>query len=169
MDHELVSIDEVSFQLTPNFKKIWFEKGQRPKGAFFWSNKKLLVMGALTSSHKFYYEFPVAQNSLTFIGFLSGLFDWLNPDKKYVLILDNAAWHKTKCVKNFIAKHENIKIEFIPPYSPELNPIETNWKVTKNAVTKSQFFRTIEDMQVALEDFWNEHIFMQNFITYLCR
>lgn len=106
---------------------------------------------------------------MTFISFLSSLFEWLNPNKNYVLILDNAAWHKTKIVQKFIARYENIKVEFIPPYSPELNPIETSWKVTKNAVTKSQFFKTIEEMQNALEDFWQKHIFTQNFISYLCR
>ncbi|MBU4242011.1 MAG: transposase [Nanoarchaeota archaeon] len=56
-----------------------------------------------------------------------------------------------------------------PPYSPELNPIETCWKVTKNAVTKSQHFTSIDAMQVALENFWKKLIFTQSFITYLCR
>ena len=83
--------------------------------------------------------------------------------------MDNAGWHKTQCVRKFIEKHDNIKVEFIPPYSPELNPIETNWKVTRNAVTKSQFFGTIDDLQMALEKFWHKHIFMQEFMHYLCR
>ena len=170
MGHELVAIDEVSFQLATNYKRIWFEKGKKPKGAFFWSNKKLITFGALTDSHDFFYEFHVAQNSITFISFLTGLFDWLKPNKKYVLILDNAGWHKTDCVKKMFDKHKDwIKVEHIPPYSPELNPIETCWKVTKNAITKSNYFKSIEHMQKALEDFWGEHIFMQNFITYLCR
>jgi len=60
-------------------------------------------------------------------------------------------------------------VEYIPPYSPELNPIETCWKVTKNAVTKSQYFPNINKMQESLENFWAEHIFMQNFMRYLCR
>lgn len=169
MDHELIAIDEVGFQLQTNFKQIWFEKGKKPKGAFFWSNKKLIVFGAQREGQKLFYEFHIAQNSMTFMSFLSGLFETLNPEKKYVLILDNAAWHKTQVVQNYIAKQSNIKVEFIPPYSPELNPIETNWKVTRNRVTKSQFFKTLEELQNALEEFWCEHKFMQNFIGYLCR
>ncbi|MBU2589224.1 MAG: hypothetical protein KKB39_00505 [Nanoarchaeota archaeon] len=50
VDNELVSIDEASFQLKTSYKKIWFPKGEKPKGAFFWSNKKLTVFSALTSS-----------------------------------------------------------------------------------------------------------------------
>ncbi|MFH1591504.1 MAG: IS630 family transposase [archaeon] len=170
MDYELVAIDEVSFQLTTNYKRIWFPKGQRPRGAFFWSNKKLITFAALTSNHEFYYDFYDVQNSLTFRHFLRNLFAWLDPSKKYILILDNAGWHKTQVVKQLYDEQDSwIKVEFIPPYSPELNPIETNWKVTRNAVTKSQHFTTINDMQKALENFWTTHIFTQNFITYLCR
>jgi len=40
--------------------------------------------------------------------------------------------------------------------------------VTKNSVTKSQYFSKIDDLQEALENFWAEHIFMQEFIGYLC-
>ncbi|MCF7861865.1 IS630 family transposase [Candidatus Woesearchaeota archaeon] len=169
MGHEIIAIDEVGFQLQTNFKQIWFEKCKKPKGAFFWSNKKLIVFGAQRQNHKLYYEFHIAQNSMTFLSFLSGLFETLDLNKNYVLILDNAGWHKTQIVQKYIAKQKNVKVEFIPPYSPELNPIETNWKVTRNAVTKSQLFSSIDDLQSALEDFWSEHIFTQNFIGYLCR
>ena len=169
MDHELVAIDEASFQLTTTYKRIWFPKGKRPKGAFFWSNKKLITFGALTSTHEFYYDFYDSQNSLTFRHFLREVFAWLNPSKKYVLILDNAGFHKTQCVKNLINEYEGrIIVEHIPPYSPELNPIETCWKVTKNQVTKSQYFKTIESMQESLESFWEGYIFMQKFMRYLC-
>lgn len=170
MGYELVSLDEASFQLTTGYKRVWFLKGQKPKRAFFWSKKKLIVFGALTSSHQFYYNFYVAQNSITFALFLEELFAWLDPSKKYVLILDNAGFHKTNVVKEVLREREKwIAVEYIPPYSPELNPIETCWKVTKHAVTKSQHFITIDAMQEKLEKFWHKHIFMQNFITYLCR
>ena len=170
MGYELVAIDEASFQLKENYKRIWFPIGEKPKGAFFWSNKKLIAFGALTGSSKFYYDFYIAQNSLTFSFFLNGLFDWLKPNKKYVFILDNAGFHKTDVVKSLLEEYNKwIAVEYIPPYSPELNPIETCWKVTKNAVTKSQHFKTIDSMQETLEDFWSKHIFIQNFITYLCR
>jgi len=87
-----------------------------------------------------------------------------------VFILDNAGFHKTNVVKSLIGEHKGwIAVEYIHPYSPELNPIETCWKVTKNAVTKSQHFKNIDMIQGVLEIFWNEHTFTQKFITYLCR
>lgn len=101
--------------------------------------------------------------------FLQNFIETLDLKENYVFILDNAAFHKTDIIRDFLRKYEShISVEYIPPYSPELNPIETCWKVTKNAVTKSQHFVSIEAMQEALESFWKTHKFMQDFIGYLC-
>jgi len=148
----IVALDEVKFQLEPVYKRIWFPKGEKPKGAFFWSSKKLLTFGALTSEHRFFYEFYDSQNSLTFRSFLRTFIKTLSRKKKYVFIPDNAGFHKTEPVRNLLNEYSSfISVEYIPPYSPELNPIETNWKVTKNAVTKSQYFPNIDAMQDAIE------------------
>ena len=137
---------------------------------FFGATKKLTVFAAQIQSQKVFYEFHIAQNSIIFMSFLNRLFEHLDKNKKYVFILDNAGWHKTQLVNNYFEKEKSwIKVEFIPPYSPELNPIETNWKITRNRVTKSNYFKTIDDLQIALETFWDEHIFTQKFIRYLCR
>ena len=166
----LIAFDEAKFQLGPEYKRIWFPKGKKPKGAFFWTSKKLLTFGALTSNHKFFYEFYDVQNSLTFRHFLRYVIGKLSRRKKYVFILDNAGFHKTQTVRNLLNEYSSfIFVEYLPPYSPELNPIETNWKVTKNVVTKSQYFSSIEEMQESIESFWGNHFFMQDFITYLCR
>jgi len=169
LGNEIIAIDEAGFQLTTTYKKIWFPRGETPRGAFFWSSKKLVTFGALTSDHKFFYDFYDAQNSLTFKHFLRNLFEKLDKKKIYILILDNAGFHKTHCIKKLLEEYSTqVSVEYIPPYSPELNPIETCWKVTKNNVTKSQYFSNLEDMQEALETFWSKHIFMQNFMRYLC-
>ena len=45
-------------------------------------------------------------------------------DKRILIIMDQAGWHKSK---NLILP-KNIQIEFLPPYSPELNPVEKLWQ-----------------------------------------
>src|SRR3989338_2013759 len=100
MGFEIIALDEASFHLTTAYKRIWFPHGETPRAAFFWSSKKLITFGALTSSHKFHYDFYDAQNSMTFKHFLRTLFDGLNKKKRYLLVLDNVGYHKTSCVKN---------------------------------------------------------------------
>lgn len=168
MDHTIVCFDECAFRLVPVYRKIWFLKGKKPNGLFFWSNKKLNVFGAYIEGKKLFYEFHIAQNSLTYLAFLSSFVETLDEKRKYVFILDNAGWHKTEVIRKFLAKQKNIKVEYLPPYSPELNPIETCWKTTRARITNSNCFKTLDSLQEKLENFWNRHFFTQKISNYLC-
>ena len=46
--------------------------------------------------------------------------------KKSVFILDNASYHKSQKLKELFEKHGHVML-FLPPYSPDLNPIEKLW------------------------------------------
>ena len=168
MGHTLVSFDEVSFRLVPVYRKMWYLTGQKPRGKFFWSNKKITIFGALKDNGDLFCEDFDGQNSLTYLAFLSDFIDTLDKNKKYVFIFDNASYHKTNVIKNRLAKYSNIKIIYLPPYCPELNPIETCWKTTRREVTNSTYFPTIEKLKERLENFWQRHNFTLNFINYLC-
>ncbi|MBI4017202.1 MAG: transposase [Candidatus Aenigmarchaeota archaeon] len=70
--------------------------------------------------------------------------------KKLCLIIDNASWHLTKDVMNFI-KQKRITLIRLPPYSPELNPIEQYWKNVKNWLGTriwSSFPELIQQLQI---------------------
>ena len=131
MDHKLVCFDEVSFRLVPVYRKMWYLKGQKPRGRFFWSNKKITIFGALKDNNELFCEDFTGQNSLTYKAFLSDFIDTLDKNKKYVFIFDNASYHKTDVIKNYLNKFSNIKVVYLPPYCPELNPIETCWKIKR--------------------------------------
>lgn len=145
-------------------------KGQKPQGTFFWSNKKLNIFGALINGQKLFYEFYSSLNSVTYLAFLDHLIKTLNKDQKYVFILDNAPYHKSSIIKEHLKTLEpNIKTEFIPPYSPELNPTETCWKIIRANVTNSTYFSCTNEMQKKIENFINGHNFMLKTSNYLCR
>ena len=157
----------MGFRLVPVYRKVWYFKGERPRGVFFWSNKKLDLIGA-TDGKKVFYEWHDSLNSLTFKAFLSSFIDTLSKHKKYVFLMDNVGYHKTSCITNFLAKYPNIKTEYYPTYSPELNAIETCWKITRACVTNSTYFKTIDEMKRSIELFLDEHFFMLNLSNYLC-
>lgn len=58
---------------------------------------------------------------------------WLLPclPEDVVIVMDNASFH-SKDNLNLIAESYNRKIIFLPPYSPELNPIENFWHILKH-------------------------------------
>lgn len=83
-------------------------------------------------------------NSTEFIVFLRKL---LKKFGKFVLFVDRASWHTSMEVKEFLAKQKgSIVLEYLPPYSPELNPIERLWRYVKANVLYVNFFGKIEDM-----------------------
>jgi len=47
---------------------------------------------------------------------------------------------------------------FIPPYSPNLNPIERVWKFFKKEIMENQFYKTLKEFQKAIDDFFNKEI-----------
>ena len=168
MGHTLICFDEVSFRLVPVYRKMWYLTGQTPQGKFFWSNKKITIFGALIDNGELFCEDFDGQNSLTYLAFLSDFIDTLDKNKKYVFIFDNASYHKTDVIKNYLKRFSNIKVVYLPPYCPELNPIETCWKIARHDVTNSKYFSTIEKLKDRLENFWERHNFKLIFTNYLC-
>lgn len=53
-----------------------------------------------------------------------------------VLIIDNASFHKSKKIIELV-KSVGCRIIFLPPYSPDFNPIEHHWTAVKNAIRKA--------------------------------
>lgn len=60
------------------------------------------------------------------------------------LILDNATFHKSAKIRELV-RESGCKLEYLPPYSPDLNEIEHYWFPIKNRVRKS--VGTIEDFR----------------------
>jgi hypothetical protein len=63
-----------------------------------------------------------------------------------VLIMDGAGWHKSK---NLIIP-KNIQIVLLPPYCPELNPVERLWRYIKDNVLKNKVLNTLLELELAV-------------------
>ena len=51
-----------------------------------------------------------------------------------VLIIDNASFHKSKKIIALLIESVGCRVIFLPPYSPDFNPIEHHWNAVKNAI-----------------------------------
>jgi len=61
------------------------------------------------------------------------------PTDMILLCCDGAAWHKAG---NLVIP-DNIKLFFIPPYTPEMNPIEQIWKQLRKMAFRNEVFSTL--------------------------
>lgn len=71
------------------------------------------------------------------------------------LILDQAGYHRAVSVAEY-AEKLNIKLHFLPPYSPNLNPIERLWKVMNEKTRNNRFFKSAKDFKEAIHSFFDD-------------
>ena len=77
-----------------------------------------------------------------------------NPAAKTIhLILDNAGYHKSKEFIEWVSETK-IKIHYLPPYSPNLNPIERLWKIMHEQITYNRYYEKFCEFKSALVDFF---------------
>lgn len=72
---------------------------------------------------------------------------------KIYIILDNAGYHYSKEVKKY-AEEANIKLVFLPAYSPNLNLIERLWKFFKKKVLYNQYYENVKKFRRACIKFF---------------
>jgi transposase len=61
--------------------------------------------------------------------------------------VDNARYHHGRDLRPFLQKNRAIlRLEFLPAYSPELNPIERVWRLTRRLCTHNHYFPKLQDL-----------------------
>lgn len=68
------------------------------------------------------------------------------PEENIVMVVDGAGWHKSKT----IGLPENLRLLFLPPYSPELNPQEHMWDELREKHFHNQAFNSMDALEVQL-------------------
>ena len=73
------------------------------------------------------------------------------PDDSILFIMDGAGWHKSKK----LVRPNNIEILYLPPYSPELNPVERFWEHIKRYTIRNKIYLTLSSLKDAVAHFIN--------------
>lgn len=63
-------------------------------------------------------------------------------DKRIMLIMDRSGWHSS----NGLIIPDNITVERLPPYSPELNPVERFWRWLRMRVCRNRIFDSLDEL-----------------------
>ena len=96
-------------------------------------------------------------NADSFRKFIKKMLRKAETDKKILLVLDNARFHHAKINREFLKSvKDRIELLFLPPYSPDLNPIESFWKKTRRNVTHNRYFESLEEEKVCLTRFFKK-------------
>lgn len=118
----------------------WIQKGERKAIATTARQKRLNFIGGIClTGHRFTFTQTDKVDAYSICEFLLNLRK--NHPGRYTvhIIWDNAAYHQNDEVKNW-ARELGIKLHYLPPYSPNLNPIERVWKLMHESVRYNQYY-----------------------------
>ena len=140
--------DEAGFGRINKPKYCWCYQGLRPDVPCHHIREYRYAYGAvepLTGS-SFFLVMPYCNTACmnVFLRELAKVYpeDWI------ILVCDGAAWHRARALEI----PPNIQLLFIPPATPEMNPMEQVWKELRKLGFRNEIFQTLEKVVVRLCD-----------------
>lgn len=134
--------------------KTWFPIGHQRIIPTYGKHEGVKLVGFLDyEAGHVYVEEHKRYDAEVFLGFLKNTLSHY-PNKRIVMILDNAKIHHAKLLNDFLQENsDKLTLFFLPPYSPNLNRIEGLWKWLKNSVVNNVFFHCKKEIQAAVNKF----------------
>jgi len=134
--------------------KSWFPKGKQRKIPTYGKHEGAKLIGLLDyESSQVYVEQHNKYDAEMFLSFLQNVLKKY-PTGKIVMILNNSRIHHAKLLKDFLENNKHrFTLMFLPPYSPDLNMIEELWGWLKNSVINNVFFKSVNEIKVAVQNF----------------
>ena len=138
--------DEAAVQRSQNPAYGWRPTGGREQVRASFSRESVRIFGAM-SQDELRIKIVESTNSETFREFLEEI---RRNRPRLFMVLDNASYHKSKAVREYVeSTGGDVELEFLPSYTPQLNPVETVWRDLKRRLA-GRFFRSLDELKAAI-------------------
>lgn len=154
-DEPILFMDSVHPTQATKLSYGWIKTGKTKHVGTTASRTRLNIVGAiqlgeLSKAITEQYETINGESIINFMNKIRAQHD----SKTVHLILDKAGYHRSALVAEHAEKLD-IKLHFLPPYSPNLNPIERLWKVMNEKVRNNRLFKSAKDFKEAINYFFD--------------
>ena len=140
--------DEHRVGLKPILRKVWSKTGERPTAIVSHRYQWLYVYGFVKpkTGETLWYLIPRVNTLWLNLVYNNFAIDaGISDKKKAFLVEDNAGWHRSKKVET----HAGIIVDYLPAYSPDLQPAERLWTLVDEPLV-NEYFETIDEMEEVL-------------------
>lgn len=148
MDAKLVCIDQTKTSVRGEPSAAWFPAGANPSIALSGQRDWTCLLGAVTDAGETFFsrfqEYVTADHAKHFILALCEEFD-----EDLVVVLDGAPYFRASAVTD-LADRDGLELVFLPPYSPDLNPVEECWRQLKDGLG-NRLFDSIETLTTRID------------------
>ena len=123
----IIFIDESGISERPHRVSTWAPKGQTPVLQYSFTWKQLSAVAGISFWNIYFKLVQGAVRAPEIVAFLKALRRHLG-DRKLLIVWDRLQAHRSRLVREYVESQEGaIHLEFLPPYAPELNPVEYLW------------------------------------------
>lgn len=152
-------IDGVHPTMATKISGGWIKKGSNKEVKTTGSRSRINLMGALNlnnigSTIVQKYKTINTESVGEFLQYIRQNSQIPN-DQTIHIVLDQAGYHRSEKTKE-IAESLNIELHYLPPYCPNLNPIERLWKVMNEYARNNIFFAKKKDFEHAVMGFFSD-------------
>lgn len=153
VDTILLFEDEFSLSNTATVGYQWSKKGKQPK---VMSKQRKRERKTAMGSYNFEtgqitVSFHNKGNYKSFKKHLKKVLYTYREHSKILLVLDNVRFHHARLLKKWLLTKPKLELIYLPPYSPDLNPIERAWWYMRKKITHNRFLKTMKERIAA---FW---------------
>jgi transposase len=158
---DLWAIDEVHFQQHGSRCQMWIPPETKdPILLHHPTRRSVGYFGAvrLRDGKFFFHRETDKFNGATFFVFLKALYrvSTVGP-RRVVVITDNARYHHARLHRDWREQHaDRLELDYLPPYSPDLNPIERVWKLTRRQCLHNRYFPMLSEIVDSVENQFNQ-------------
>lgn len=132
----------------------WIKKGVRKEIPANTGRERLNLSGVIdVVSHNIVIQEDQTLNAESTIHFFKKIEETYPSKRKIHVFCDNAPYYRNKAVKQYL-ETSKVCLHFLPPYSPNLNPIERLWKWMKERVIYNTYYEHFEDFKEAIFGFF---------------
>ena len=163
-DLEVWFCDESGILGDPRPRRRWMKKGKKGTVPYSGLHLRSNVVGTVHPKTGELFSLIVSHmNSDMFQVFLNELAKETE-GRQVILALDNASWHKAKKLT-----WHHIEAKYLPPYSPDLNPIEELWLVLKERFFTDWFAKDQEQLENRVVEALKSFIFDPEDVASICK
>ncbi|MFS1886050.1 IS630 family transposase [Vibrio sp. 10N.261.54.E10] len=157
--------DEARFGQQNTTTRLWATRGTRPRVVKQQQFEYAYLFGSVCPSRGIGEAMVVPWvNKDIMINHLEQISKVTEKDRHSVVIMDGAGWHTDDIANPF----DNVSIIKLPPYSPELNPIEQVWSWLRQHYLANQNFIDYNDIVSKVCSAWNGFLECKDRVTKMC-
>ncbi|MGA7179592.1 MAG: IS630 family transposase [Thiobacillaceae bacterium] len=122
----IVFIDESNLSEQPTRVRTWAPKGQTPIIQFHFNWKQLSMMAGLSFTNAYFRFHEGTIRSAQIVEFLKALVKQVG--RRLLIVWDGLRAHRSRLVREYVdGLKGRVALAFLPPYAPDLNPVEYLW------------------------------------------